>query len=63
MSDFFQERSHNTPTFTWWKRESNKADNNWHNIVYSLTLFHREWDLQKLAKRGGGEIFYKNGRG
>ena len=62
-SDFLQERNNNIPTFTWWQRESNNADNNWRNIVYSLPLFHREWDLQKLAKGRGGEIFYKNGRG
>ena len=62
-SDFLQERSNKIPTFTWWQRESNNADNNWHNIVYSLPLFYREWDLQKLAKGRGGEILYKNGRG
>ena len=51
MFDFLQERSNNIPSFTWWQRERNNADNNWHNIV------------QKLAKGRGGEIFYKNGRG
>ena len=36
------------PTFTWWQRKSNKADNNWHSIGDSLPLFHGEWGFQKL---------------
>ena len=62
ISDFLQKRSNNIP-FTWWHRKSNKADNNWRNIVDFLPLFHAEWGLQKLTKGGGGEIFHKNGRG